>query len=215
MNKKHKLNIVKCIVSSVLVAALAAATAGCSATTDTSTPSSENDVKSSINSEIPNSSEPEIKEVHLSDDLNFLIESTDEEIIKRCEDPQAELYSNNFIASNGRSYRVTFTFCSGIALGLYAPIEMLLPEKSFYTFGELYDLFGDKMKIYYLEPKFPMTEGGLRIYTEIDGKTVYFLVEPDNNDNSRGDYALPFNSEVIFKGIAIDGTYVTDHRDYM
>lgn len=215
MDKKQKLNIVKRILTAVLVAALAITAVGCSATTDTGAPSNESEVTSSINSEIPNGSEPEIKEVHLSDDLKFLIESTDEEILKRCEDPQAELFTNNFIASNGRSYRVTFGLYIGITLGLFAPIEMLLPEKSFYTFGELYALFGDKLKIYYLESKFPMTEGGLRIYAEIDGKTVYFLVEPDNNDKSKGDYALPFNSEVIFKGIAIDGTYVTDHREYM
>lgn len=219
MDKKQKPSTVKRIAAAVFAAALAAAVTGCDAATDIGNVSNGSEATSSANSVISDSSteigQPEIKEVHFSDDLKFLIEATDEEILKRCEDTQSELYKNNFIASDGRSYRIAFDSPVGIPMGLSAPIEMLLPEKSFYTFGELYDILDGDLKIYYLEAYHVMTDGGLLIYTEIDEKQVYFLVEPDNYDNSRGDYVLPFNTEVNFKGIVISGTYVTDHREYM
>ena len=144
---------------------------------------------------------------HLSDDLKFLIKSTDEEIIQRCEDPQAELFKNNFVAANGRSYRIMYSMVPGIGQGLYAPIEMLLPEKSFYSFGELYDAFDGKLKIAFMGGKALVADGGLHIETEVDGKTVRFLVEAGNNEHAVGDYVLPLDSEVIFKGIMIEGTY--------
>ena len=211
MNEKKKSSIAERIGLAVLAAALTVSAAGCSAKSndapnDTDGLSNGNKV-TSTNSEI--SDNTEIKEVHLSDDLKFLIESTDEEIIHRCEDPQAELFKNNFIAANGRSYRIMYSMIPGIGQGLYVPIEMLLPEKSFYSFGELYDTFGDKLKIEFSEGKALIAEGGLDIHTEIDGKTVRFLVESEEKD-----YALPLSSDVIFKGVVIEGTYVTDHRGY-
>ena len=207
MNEKKKSSIAERIGMAVLATALIVSTTGCATKpNDTDGLSNGNEV-TSTNSEI--SGNAENKEIHLSDDLKFLIESTDEEKIQRCEDPQAELFKNNFVAANGRSYKVIFGMELGIGMGLFAPIEMLLPEKSFYSFGELYSAFGDKLKIEFSEGKALIAEGGLDIHTEIDGKTVRFLVESEEKD-----YALPLSSDVIFKGVVIEGTYVTDHRGY-
>lgn len=218
--KKNRLTAIThiAIVTTVLSGMLALC--GCSSSTsddepsnDTNSASTSTESTSSISADSSPSESGTVNEVHLSDDLKFLIESTDEEILKRCEDPQAELHTNNFIASDGRSYKITFGFeVIGAATGLYAPIEMLLPEKSFYSFGELCTLLDGNIKIDYEEPfKMAPESGGLAVSAEIDGKTVYLLAE----NTESGGYRLPFSTEVNFKGIAIDGTKVTDNREYM
>lgn len=222
MYNKQKPIIIKRIMTAVVIAALTVSAAGCSAksndaTTYTEDSSSESETTLSTDSEISDSDTESNREIHLSEDLKFLIEATDSEILERCEDPSTELYTNNFIAADGRSYRITFGVDVEVpALGLYAPIEMLLPEKSFYKFNELSDIFDGKLKIENISGKeYLIGPRGLAISTEIDGKTVYFLVERENDDRSKGDYYLPADTEVIFKGIAINGTNVTDNRDYM
>lgn len=89
--------------------------------------------------------------------------------------PSGSEYSMYYLAGNGNYYYIDidnrYHSDGELPRVLTVPIEMLIPDKSYYTLTELKEIFGDKMSVQYYPPN-EFTDASFDVDVKIDGLNI-------------------------------------------